>query len=96
MFVLYRCSEIDSEAFWGTHSQFEKGNLRRQTHFSQFYLSCEVKVGVWCVWNILLLCVYYIPLVMRVNIELLRKLNIFKGGGGVKIWCLVVGGINYI
>ena len=32
--------------------------------------------------NFLLLCVHYIPLLMLFNIELLKKRNIFKGGGG--------------
>ena len=32
--------------------------------------------------NFLLLCMHYIPLLMLFNIELLRKGNIFRGGGG--------------
>ena len=37
-------------------------------------------------WNFLLLCVHYTPLLMLFNIELLRKRNIFTGRE--ESWCL--------
>ena len=37
-------------------------------------------------WNFLLLCVYYIPLVMLFNMfNMLRKKKHFQGGGGGKL-----------
>ena len=44
------------------------------------------------VWNFLLLCVHYIPLLMLFNIELLRTRNIFLGGREIN-WSLGLGEI---